>query len=485
MYAYMKLCIFTILTTLSLAACAQTAQTATPPSTAASPALEGETATPPAVTEGTSTPKPTPAPTSTLMPLELEKIETFSDNCSEMDLDLTAERLSLIAYVPSGFCFHGELDLFETGGRVYVAQVSMKSLPRSTEAFRIIDVTDVEHPVQVGAWKWNVPTALSTYTADVKAFRQGERWFLAVSRDPGLPDSTLYPLCSLVGGIAIVEVTEPADPRIITVVNGKNTESKKNWCKSHTAEVSRDANGNGAYLYVSAVDIFDLRVLDIRDLEHVTEVGHYTHPDAGFYNQRNIFFVHDTTIVGDRVYVAHWSAGLIILDRQALEAGEEVEPLNPLDSIAPWGLQIHQAYPTTDGQFVFVEDEFPAKTPESRLRLYDIRDLQAPREVAAITLADSWGAPHNLLVSGNKLFVGWYQDGVRVFQYDTRDPEHPSVQPYAFQAVRKEFTTNPYTDIFDGIWGVRVHDCLVGGQPRTCVYASDLTWGLLILAMEP
>jgi hypothetical protein len=257
------------------------------------------------------------------------------------------------------------------------------------------------------------------------------------------------------------------------------------WCKSHTAEVRRDADGNGAYLYVSAIDNFDLRVLDIRDLGNIKEAGRYTHPDAGFYNQRNIFFVHDTTIIGDRVYVSYWSAGLVILDRNELEAGKKVTPLNPLDSIAPWGMRVHHAYPTTDGNFVFVEDEFKAENPESRLRLYDIRDLESPKEVAAIRLPDSWGAPHNLLVSGDLLFVGWYQDGVRVFQYDTSDPEHPSIAPYAYQAVRTELTMNPLIRFVDGIWGVRLHDCTVAGQPRTCVFASDITWGLLILALEP
>jgi hypothetical protein len=226
-------------------------------------------------------------------------------------------------------------------------------------------------------------------------------------------------------------------------------------------------------------------VLDIRDLEHVSEVGHYTHPDAGFYNERNWFIVHDTTIVDDRVYVAYWSAGLIILDRQALEAGKAVKPLNPLDSIDPWGLQIHHAFPTTDGEFVFVEDEFASAQPESRLRLYDIRDLQSPKEVAAIALPDSWGAPHNLLVSGDRLFVGWYQDGVRVYKYDTSDPEHPSVEPYAFKAVRANLTRNPSSGKYDGIWGVRLHECVVAGQPMTCVFASDITYGLIILAIEP
>ena len=462
-----------------LTACSQVVA----PSTDA-PIAAGATATPIALPKATSTlksPAQTPAPTATLMPLELQKIEKLRDNCSKKDIDLPDERMSPVSYFPSGFCFHGELDTFETGGHVYVAQVIMSIFPSSAEAFRIVDVTDVEHPALVGAWQWNVPT----YTSDVKAFRQGERWFLAVSRDPNLPKDTLQSLCLLVGGVVIVEVTDPANPKIISVLNGKNTGFRVDWCRSHTAEVRRDADGNGAYLYVSATDIFDLRVLDIRDLGNVKEAGRYTHPDAGFYNERNWFFVHDTTIVGDRVYVANWSAGLIILDRNDLEAGKKVTPLNPLDSIDPWGLNIHQAYPTTDGNFVFVEDEFPTKTPKSHLRLYDIRDLQAPKEVAAITLPDSWGAPHNLLVSGNLLFVGWYQDGVRVFRYDTSDPDHPSVEPYAYQAVRTEYTTNPYTHIFDGIWGVRLHDCTVAGQPRTCVFASDITWGLLILALEP
>jgi len=412
-----------------------------------------------------------------LIPLQLEKIETLPDNCTDMEQGLPGDGLSEVAHLPSGFCFHGELDVFETGGHVYVAQVIMDRLPSSLEAFRIVDVTDAGQPVMVGAWEWNAPT----YSADIKAFRQGDRWLLALSRDP-LPNRTL---CNLVGGIAIIEVTEPANPRLISLLNGKNTGSREDWCNSHTAEVSRDVDGNGMYLYVSAVDAFDLRVLDIRDLEHVTEVGRYKHPDAGFYNERNLFLVHDTTIVGDRVYVAYWSAGLIILDRQALEAGQGVTPLNPLDSIDPWGMQVHHAYPTTDGKFVFVEDEFASKQPASRLRLYDIRDLQSPKEVVAITLPDSLGAPHNLLVSGDLLFVGWYQDGVRVFKYDTSDPEHPSVEPYAFKAVRTRFTTNMSGETYDGIWGVRLHECVVAGQPMTCVFASDITYGLIILAIEP
>ena len=476
---FSKLFIFTVSIIFFLTACT--------PAILPTTALPNGTATPPVLSEQTPTPLTSRigGPTLTPVPLILQKFETVRADCTDMIQGLPGDGLTEVAYIPSGLCFHGELDVFETGGHVYVAQAVMSSFPNAKESFRIIDVTDVEHPILVGAWKWNNPT----FSADVKAFRQGDRWFLALSKDPyrtqSLSESTKEKMCPLLGGIAIIEVTSPTDPKLITLLNGKNTGSKTGWCNSHTAEVSRDADGNGAYLYVSATDIFDLRVLDIRDLEHVVEVGHYTHPHAGIQDENNWFLVHDTTIVGDRVYVAHWSAGLIILDRQALEAGESVTPLNPLGSIDPEGLHIHHAYPTIDENFVFVEDELPSKPPESHLRLYDIRDLGSPKEVAAITLPDSWGAPHNLLVSGDLLFVGWYQDGVRVFKYDTSDPDNPSVEPYAFQAVRDQRTLNPSSEIFDGIWGVRLHECVVAGQPTTCVFASDITWGLIILAMEP
>jgi len=460
---------------LVLSSCAP----AVPSPTESSPPAR-ETGTPSPELEETSTPAPsnTPKPTATWVPLQLSKIETLPEGCTDMEQGLPGEMLREVAYLPSGFCFHGELDIFEIDGRVYIAQVVMDKLPTSNVAFRIIDVTDTEQPAMLGVWEWNIPT----YWSDIKAFRQGDRWFLALSRGP--PFDMDVRLCTLAGGIALIEVTDPASPKFLKVLNGQNTGGKF-WCNSHTAEVSRDADGNGAYLYVSAVDIFDLRVLDIRDLENVVEAGHYTHPDAGYYNDRNVFIVHDTTIVDDRVYVAYWSAGVIILDRQALEAGKLAKPLNPLDSIDPWGLQAHHAFPTTDGQFVFVEDEFATDVPESRLRLYDIRDLGSPKEVAAIAIPDSLGSPHNLLVSGNLLFVGWYQDGVRVFEYDTSDPEQPSVEPYAFKAVRSTRTRNIGGDPYDGTWGVRLHECQVGGEPTTCVFASDITYGLIILALEP
>lgn len=414
----------------------------------------------------TPTPAPTDTPEATANPAAqfgLERIQSLPDDCKESPLSLAADKLTEVAYLPTGYCFNGEIDLIETGGRVYTVQ----SLAFEA-AFFIADVTDPAHPSPVGAWRWNV----TAYTADVKAFRQGSRWYLALSLEP---DN------NIVCGVAVVEVTDPAQPKLVDLYSSANTGSAVPWCNTHTAEISTDAEGNGAYIYVSNISTGDLRVLDVRDLSRVREINRYTVSNADPDH-----FVHDTTIVGARVYVAYWSSGLIILDRAQVEAGQPITPLNAPGSIAPEGLQIHKAYPTADGQFVFVEDEVNYRPPLSQLRLYDIRDVAAPKEVAAIALDSPYSSPHNLLVAGDLLFVGWYTDGVRVFQYDTHDPEHPTVTPFAFKAVRPTKTKGVFgSDIFDGIWGVRLRACTVAGEAATCVYAGDLTRGLIILAMKP
>jgi hypothetical protein len=462
---------FGVLLALALlfAACAQpTAAVTTAPDATQVPAITL-----------TSTPEPTRTP---LPALELSLVHECPAHCNEPPLGLPSEGVSLLSRLSAGYCFYGEIGLFEAGGRLYTAQTIGENKGQGLATFMISDVTDPTQPKVVGAWQWNYPT----YTADVKPFSQGDHLNLAVARDPYPEVTGSSESCARVGGVAIVEVTKPEAPRLVTVLTGRVAKAFRPWCNAHTVQVSEDEAGNGAYLYVAAVDHAYLSVVDIRDLANVREAGRYVHPDAGFYNPRNTFLVHDTTLEDNRVYVAYWSAGVVILDREQLEAGRAVEPLNPLDSIDPWGLQIHHTYPVSAGQFLFVEDEVNMNTGRSQVLLYDIRDLAKPKEVAELNIDSDWGSPHNLLVADDRLYVGWYQDGVRIFKFDLSDPDHPLVEPYAYQAVRTGRTRNPdYGDLWDGIWGVRLHKCQVGGRSTNCIYASDLTYGLLILEDAP
>jgi len=407
---------------------------------------------------------PTDEPLPTVVPfkLALEQLNPLPTQCSESPFGLPADKIIEVRYVPTGFCFNGEIDTFEIGDHLYVVQ----SL--GTEAaFFITDVTNPQKPVVIGGWQWND----FPYTADVKAFKQGDKRYIVLSMEPN-PSQ----LC----GVAIVEVTDPAQPALLDNYTGANTGADEEWCDTHTAEVSTDANGDGAYIYVSSIETSDLRVLDIRDLSSIKEINHYRHPDASGVET----FVHDTTIVRGRVYVSYWSGGVMILDQKQVEAGEKIVPLNPLGSIMPAELQIHHSYPTQDDQFLFVEDEVNYDGQRVQLRLFDIRDLGHPKEVLGIKLDDPLSSPHNLLVAGDLLYVGWYTDGVRVFKYDDSNPDAPTVAPYAFQATRPGKSQGVFgSDIYDSIYGVRLHNCQIDGQAMTCIYASDLTRGLLILAI--
>ncbi len=412
----------------------------------------------------TAAPTQTTNPSLYAGPLDLVAAQVPIGDCAQPSpFELPAQGVGQLAFVPTEVCANGELGLFEIGARMYVAVSGL-----GAAAFTIVDVTDAAQPAIVGAWRWS-PDAI---TYDLKPFRQGGRWYLALAMEN---QRNFYDgPC----GIAIVEVTDPGAPVLLGRHDGTTVGSDIAWCNVHTTQIDVDAAGDGAFLLASSKDTFDLRVLDIRDLAQVREINVYhlhAHPHGGYPNFAGSY-VHDTTIVGDRVYVAYWTAGVVVLDRRQLVSGAEVVALNPPGSIAPPQFNAHHSFPTADGNFLFVEAE---DRPDG-LRLFDIRDLSQPREVLSIGLEDPQSTPHNLLVDGDLLFVGWYRDGVQVFRYDVSDPDRPAVERVAFQEVRERERANPY----DGVWGVRVHLCRAGERTTRCVYAADITLGLVVLELE-
>jgi hypothetical protein len=455
-------------TGLALALLAAAGCVTTPPA----PVARLPTAIPPAV----PTIAPLAAATATLAStraarkpyegsLALVPAETPANTCKQPSpLDLPSRGVKPLAFVPTGFCLNGEIGLLEIEDRLYVAQASLRGA-----AFTLIDATDPAAPRRIGAWQWR-PTAV---TYDLKPFRQGSRHYLALAME-NYRRPFLDPC-----GIAFVEVTNPRAPVLLGRYDGLNVGSGDTWCNVHTVEIDTDSNGDATFLLASTTDTSDLRVLDIRDLRGIHQVNTYhlhAHPHAGYSNPDGSY-VHDTTIVGDRVYVSYWSAGVMILDKLQLEAGEPAVALNPPKSIAPKDFNVHHSFPTADGNFLFVEAEDRIR---GALRLFDIRDPARPREALTIDLDPPRSSPHNLLIVGDLLLVGWYVDGVRVFHYDVSDAARPLVEPIAFQSVRARIGS----ELYDGIWGVRARPCQVQGQQRLCVYGSDMGLGVVIMALE-
>lgn len=441
----------------------------------------GSASTPPAENVG-ATPETTPQPTRLPPPyagtLEIEPRRNLRRVCLFASPEaLPSQGVKFLSHVITGDCQNGEIGVVQIGDRVIAAQSGFQDA-----AFTLTDVTDPTAPQVIGVWEWNPHAA----TLDLKPFHQGDRWYLALAMQRAREGEGAAAPC----GIGIVEITNVREPKFITRLDGDKVGSPDSWCNVHTLEVDTDEYrdgeqvGNAAYFVVSDVDTFSARIVDIRDLQHPREVNFYhlhAHPHA-VPDQPVLNYVHDSFVSGDKVYLANWLAGVVILDKGKLERGEAQEAviLKPTEDVAPGGLHVHYVVPSADGNFLFIEDELNA---DNGLRLLDIRD---PAQVKTVWVEKNPGgvnAPHNFVLRDDVLYAGWYNDGVRMYRVSLDDPNQPQVTLVGFQEVRanKNIDRERY---FDGVWGVRVRDCLVNGTNQTCIYASDMSSGLSVMMLE-
>lgn len=484
----MKKCLVLGLLMLMLLGCqGSTAPVAFPAATTAPSPMTMAATTPvvqptqtpsPSATSQVVTETPTIFPTPFAGDLELVPRESFRLDCESDDaVDLASQDLELLAFVPTGNCLNGELGLFQIGERVYIAQSGLFDA-----AFTILDVTEPTAPQIVGMWDWKPRAA----TLDLKTFRQGEHWYLAMGLQRGRQGEEAAFPC----GIGIVQVTNVRAPKVVARLDGRNVGAPEPWCNVHTLEIDTDENGDATFFIVSDVDTYSARAVDIRDVQNPRETNFFhlhAHPHTT-RNQPVLNYVHDSFVADDKIYLANWLAGVVILDKQKFEAGLQQEPIiikltgkdAPLERLAPGGFHVHYVAPIANGDFIFIQDELNA---DNGIRLLDIRDPQNVKTVWVEMNEGGVNAPHNFVVRDNLLFVGWYNDGVKVFRFDVSDPNKPSVKQIAFQEVRanKIISRERY---FDGVWGVRVNDCLVNNVKRVCVYASDMSKGLMVLALE-
>jgi hypothetical protein len=263
-------------------------------------------------------------------------------------------------------------------------------------------------------------------------------------------------------GIVLLDLTTPAHPTILSEYTATVTGGVHNvWI-----------HGPGDVVYAAHNGTSDIHIIDISDPRSPLEVGRWglDKQDKG---------LHDVIVQDGYAYLSYWDDGVVMLDIGAgSHGGSPTQPAFVSQFKYPIG-NTHVAWRA--GQYLFIGDElFPpgwnADFPiEARgyIHVVDYSDPERPVEVARYEVPEA-GA-HNVWVEGNRLFVGYYQGGLRVLDIsgELRGDLYRQGREIAVLKTSDAQTTTPNWPM---TWGAQVF--------KGHIYTSDLNSGLWIARLD-
>jgi hypothetical protein len=263
-------------------------------------------------------------------------------------------------------------------------------------------------------------------------------------------------------GIVVLDLSTPAHPTVFSEYTETVTGGVHNvWIVGELDLVYAVHNGTRA-----------IHILDISDPREVREVGRW-----GLDN--NPSSLHDIIVQEGYAYVSYWDDGAVTLDVGAgTHGGTPTEPV----------LVSRYAYPTGNthvawrhGQYLFVGDEVfpgdwdPSKPIEARgyIHVLDMTDMDNPVEVARYEVPEA--GVHNVWAEGDRLYVGYYQAGLRVLDI-SGELRGDLYRQGRELAVLKTTDDNSMVPNWPMTWGAQ----LFKGK----IYTSDLNSGLWIAELK-
>ncbi|HEY3215980.1 MAG TPA: choice-of-anchor B family protein [Candidatus Eisenbacteria bacterium] len=251
-------------------------------------------------------------------------------------------------------------------------------------------------------------------------------------------------------GLQIIRMTDPEHPVLAATY-------AVHFITSHTVSVDTSRallvcngtrmRGDNGYPYASGIHL-----LSLADPEAPTELG--TWPNVAV-PVPDTLYVHDSVLVGDRLYGSSMFAGVL----RVLDISNPAAPAQ----IAAWhypGAFTHNSWPDASGDWLYVTDEINGQP----LKIFDIHDLDAPVLFNGLT-SNPAAVVHNAHVKGNELYLSNYTEGIRIL--DDTDPAHPAEFAWA------DSWPGP-SGGFNGVWEVCPY------FPSGTVIASDMTTGLYV-----
>ena len=261
-------------------------------------------------------------------------------------------------------------------------------------------------------------------------------------------------------GIVVLDLSDPAHPSIIseykrTVPGGVHNV----WIE-------------GDLVYAVHNGTSDIHIIDISDPAAPDEVGRWGMPES---NHKSL---HDVIVQDGYAYLSYWDDGAVTLDVGAgTHGGTPTEPAFVSRYKYPAG-NTHTAWRA--GRYLFVGDEiFPdvwdADAPiEARgyIHVLDMADMNNPVEVARYEVPEA-GA-HNIWVEGDRLYVGYYQAGLRVVDIsgELRGDLYRQGREIAILKTTDAQSTVPNWGM---TWGAQIH--------KGHIFTSDLNSGLWVVKL--
>ena len=259
-------------------------------------------------------------------------------------------------------------------------------------------------------------------------------------------------------GIVLLDLSDPAHPTILSEYTDTVTGGVHNtWVLPNAELIYAVHNGTS-----------DIHIIDIADPRNPREVGRW-----GLDKENKS--LHDVIVQDGYAYLSYWNDGVVTLDAGAGTHGGT--PRNPtfvsqIDFDTP---NAHVAW--RHGRYLFVGDEiFPpdwdADLPieaKGYVHVVDMIDIENPVEVGRYEVPEA-GA-HNLWSDDDKLYVGYYQGGLRVVDIsgELRGDLYRQGREISSLKTTDHQTTTPNWPM---TWGAQLH--------KGNIYTSDLNSGLWI-----
>ncbi len=271
-------------------------------------------------------------------------------------------------------------------------------------------------------------------------------------------------------GIVLLDLEDPAHPQVL----GTYTEGLTGGVHNTFIE--------GDLVYAVHNGTLDVHIIDVSDPAEPREVGRWGIDRPGKY-------LHDFWVVDGIGYASYWDDGVWILDvGDGRWGGTPTDPQVISSYAYPEG-HTHVALPYTNAEgnrYLFVGDEIfgceecisrggpHLQGPRGFVHVIDLADLENPEEVGRYEVPEA--GVHNLWADDDKLYVAYYQAGLRVVDIsgDLRGDLYSQGREIAWFPTG---SPDGYVPNAPMAWSPQVH--------KGRVFVSDMNSGLWVLRLGP